>query len=97
MQNKNWQNHAEKMLNWSLGNNPFGLCLFTGVGFKHPVPASFMNYKIPSAAVVGFLGTTDDKPYIETSNIIEWSTQETWDVPYYYAIGLISYLDDETK
>lgn len=93
MGKKEWQDAAEKILSWSMGHNPFGLCLFTGVGFKHPVPASFMNYKIPSAAMVGFLGTPDDKPYLETNNLIEWSTQEIWDVPYFYAIGIISYIE----
>ncbi len=90
---KKWKDAAEKILNWSMGHNPFGLCLFTGVGFKHPIPASFMNYKIPSAALNGFIGTPDDQPYIETRNLVEWSTQEAWDIPYTYAIGLISYLD----
>ncbi|MBP2832891.1 glycoside hydrolase family 9 protein [Aquimarina sp. U1-2] len=93
LQKKDWQQAAERILNWSMGYNPYGLCLFTGVGFKHPIPASFMNYKIPSAAMNGFIGTPDDQPYIETRNLVEWSTQEAWDVPYTYAIGLISYLD----
>ena len=43
--------------------------------------------------MVGFIGTPDDRPYLEANNLVEWSTQEIWDVPYYYAIGLISYLD----
>ncbi|MBQ0736341.1 glycoside hydrolase family 9 protein [Aquimarina celericrescens] len=93
LQKKEWQQAAERILNWSMGYNPYGLCLFTGVGFKHPIPASFMNYKIPSAALNGFIGTPDDQPYIETRNLVEWSTQEAWDIPYTYAIGLISYLD----
>ncbi len=88
-----WKKAAEKILHWSMGHNPYGLCLFTGVGFKHPIPASFMNYKIPSAPLIGFLGTPNDRPYLETQNLVEWSTQEAWDVPYYFAIGLISYLD----
>ncbi len=92
LQKEEWQQAAERILNWSLGYNPYGLCLFTGVGFKHPIPASFMNYKIPSAALNGFIGTPDDQPYIETRNLVEWSTQEAWDVPYTYAIGLISFL-----
>ncbi|MDF1547742.1 MAG: glycoside hydrolase family 9 protein [Bacteroidales bacterium] len=93
LKRKEYQVAAEKILNWTMGHNPFGLCLFTGVGFKHPIPASFMNYKIPSAAVSGFLGTPDDQPYIETQNLVEWSTQEIWDVPYFYTIGIISYLE----
>jgi hypothetical protein len=79
-----WQKQAERILNWTMGHNTYGLCLFTGVGFKHAVPASFMNYKIPSGAMVGFIGTPDDRPYLETNNLVEWSTQEVWDVPYYF-------------
>ncbi len=89
---REWQNSAEKILNWTMGHNPFGLCLFTGVGFKHPVPGNFVNYYIPYSPVVGFLGTPNDLPYLETQNLVEWSTQEIWDVPFYYAIGIISYL-----
>ncbi|MEM1135118.1 MAG: glycoside hydrolase family 9 protein [Bacteroidota bacterium] len=89
---QHWQDAAEKVLQWTSGHNNFGMCLYTGVGFKHPVPASFVNYKIPSGVLIGFLGREDDSPYLETSNAVEWSTQEVWDVPYFYTIGLISYL-----
>ena len=87
-----WQKQAETLLAWAFGNNPAGLSLFTGIGFKHPLPASFYNYKIPEACVAGFIGKPDDTPYIEESNGLEWSTQEIWDVPFSYAIGAISYL-----
>jgi hypothetical protein len=83
---------AMRLLNWSNGHNPAGLCLNTSIGFKHPVPAHFGNYRIPETAISGFMGHPDDTPYLETSNAIEWSTQEVWDVPYYYTIGIISYL-----
>jgi hypothetical protein len=35
---------------------------------------------------------SDDTPYLETSNAVEWSTQEIWDVPFFYAVGAIAYL-----
>ncbi|NMC38084.1 MAG: hypothetical protein GYA41_07160 [Bacteroidales bacterium] len=84
-----WIDFAEGILSWSTGYNTTGLCLFTGVGFKHPVPANYMNYKIPSSVPVGFLGRPDDSPYMETSNAVEWSTQEAWDVPYYNTVQMI--------
>ncbi|GAB4420785.1 MAG: hypothetical protein OHK0039_34830 [Bacteroidia bacterium] len=87
-----WTQAAERILQWTMGHNPAGLCLNSSVGFRHPVPANFVNYRIPDAVVVGFLGHPDDTPYLETSHAIEWSTQEIWDVPYYYTIGLTSYL-----
>ena len=75
-----------------MGHNTEGLCLFTGVGFHHPVVGSFRNYKIPEAVAVGFIGRPDDTPYLETSNAVEWSTQEIWHVPYFYAVGAIANL-----
>jgi hypothetical protein len=84
-----WIKFSENVLAWSTGYNTYGLCLFTGVGFRHQTPASFMNYMIPSSVTVGFLGRPDDSPYIETSNAVEWSTQEIWDVPYYNTVQLI--------
>ena len=92
-----WRDFAERVLQWSTGYNTAGLCLFTGIGFKHPVPANFVNYRVPSGSPVGFLGRPDDTPYLETSNAVEWSTQEIWDVPFYYTIGLINYLRMENK
>lgn len=89
---KRYTEHAEKLLQWTMGHNTVSLCTFTGVGFRHPVPASYMNYLIPDAALNGFLGNLDDTPYLETSNATEWSTQETWGVPFYHLIGAITYL-----
>ena len=90
--NQNWKDSAEKILQWCTGHNTNGLCLYYGVGFKHAVPANFVNYNVPNGVIVGYLGTPEDKPYLETSHAIEWSSQEVWDVPFYYTIGLISYL-----
>lgn len=84
--------HAERLIQWSTGYNPYSLCLFQGVGFRHPVQASFMNYMIPDAALNGFIGNLDDTPYIETSNAIDWNTQEVWGVPFYHLIMAISYI-----
>ena len=92
-----WADFAEGILQWSTGFNTTGLCLFTGVGFKHQVPASFLNYMIPSAVSVGFMGRPDDTPYLETSNAVEWSTQEVWDVPFYNTVQLICSLNHFSK
>jgi hypothetical protein len=92
LNNREYRDHAERLIQWTTGHNPAGLCLTSGVGFRHPVPANFVAYRIPDAMVVGFLGYPDDSPYIETSNAVEWSTQEIWDVPFSYAISAIEYL-----
>jgi len=84
--NKKYSDYAERLIQWVTGHNTEGLSLFTGIGYKHPVAANFTNNKIPDAPVAGFMGFPDDTPYIETTNAIEWSTQEIWDVPFYYAV-----------
>jgi len=83
-----WLNLAEKQVEWAMGHNTTGLCLFTGLGHRCPVPYSSVHVKIPEAALAGFIGTPEDKPYLETSNWIEWSTQEIWDVHFYEMAGM---------
>ena len=87
-----YRDESEKLIQWATGHNTTGLCLFTGVGFRHPVIASFVNYRIPDATMDGFVGRLDDTPYMETSNAVEWNTQEVWGVPFFYAIGAVTYL-----
>jgi len=87
-----YRGHAERLLQWSMGHNPMGLSTFTGIGWKHPVGYSMMNLKIPEAVVNGFAGRPDDSPYLETSNLIQWNTQEVWGVPYVHAIGAVTSL-----
>lgn len=91
-QNTLYKQQAETLIMWNLGHNPYELCLATGVGFKHPVQASFSIYSVPDGHVVGFIGRLDDSPYIEASNAIEWNTQEIWGVPLHYLINAIIWL-----
>ncbi|MFA9389614.1 MAG: glycoside hydrolase family 9 protein [Prolixibacteraceae bacterium] len=86
---KRYIHAAEKLMHWILGHNPYGLCLISDMGFKHPVQGSFVNLKIPFAPLAGCIGWFDDSPYQEISNAVEWSTQEIWDVPYIYAVGAV--------
>jgi len=87
-----YREESEKLIQWATGHNTTGLCLFTGIGFRHPVIASYVNYRIPDATVDGFIGRLDDTPYMEASNAVEWNTQEVWGVPFYHAIGAVTYL-----
>jgi len=87
-----YRHQAERLLQWSMGHNPTGLSTFTGIGWKHPVGFSMVNLKIPEAVLNGFAGRPDDTPYLQTSNLIEWNTQEVWGVPYVHAIGAVTNL-----
>ncbi len=93
--NKNYKQSAEKLIQWATGHNTEGLCLTTGVGYRTPVVINYMGYKTPDAFPIGFLGRADDTPYMETSNHMEWSTQEQWDVPFFYLIDAITYLNEK--
>lgn len=93
--NQSWKDHAEKLLQWTTGHNPEGLSLFFGIGPKALVPFSTVNINLPYAGTNGFIGRADDTPYLETSNAIEWNTQEIWDVPFQYAVGAAVFLNSE--
>ncbi len=76
-----------------MGHNVDGDSLFNGIGYKHPIAYSTVHVKIPETAYVGYIGTPEDTPYIETSNWIEWSTQEMWDVPFFGLVETALILD----
>ncbi len=77
-----WLAASERMIQWTLGHNPEGLCLHTGVGYRHPTPYSAYVTQLPDAICVGHIGRPDDTPYQEASPLIEWSSQEIWDIPH---------------
>ncbi len=83
-----WVRAAEKLVAWNMGHNIDGVSLFNGIGYRHPVAYSSANVRIPDFGFIGYIGTPEDKPYQETSNWVEWSTQEKWDVPIYFAANL---------
>jgi hypothetical protein len=79
---RDWQRAAERMVQWTLGHNPEGLCLHHGVGYRHPTPFSAYVTQLPDSLSVGHIGRPDDSPYLERSPLIERSTQEIWDIPH---------------
>jgi hypothetical protein len=92
LQRPDWLAAAERMLQWTLGHNPEGLCLHTGVGYRHPTPFSGYVTQVPDAICVGHIGRPDDTPYQETSPLIEWSTQEIWDIPHAHMTEAVLWL-----
>ena len=83
---KDSQTAAEEMLQWLLGHNPFGACMITDLGFRHPTPAHFYLRKIPYGFTAGCVGRENDTPY-----------QEMWDIPWVYVIGAATYLGKDRK
>ena len=92
LQRPDWLASAERMIQWTLGHNPDGLCLHTGVGYRHPTPYSAYVTQVPDAICVGHIGRPDDTPYQETSPLIEWSTQEIWDIPHAHMTEAVLWL-----
>lgn len=86
LQRPDWADAAETWIHWLLGHNPEGLCLHQGVGYRHPVPFSAHVAQVPEAMCVGHVGRPDDSPYVESSRLVEWSTQEIWDIPHGYLV-----------
>lgn len=84
MNKPEWQAYASRILQWTLGHNPQALCMHTGVGHRFPTPFSHHVLRLPDAVCVGHNGRPDDSPYIEESELIEWCTQEIWDIPHGY-------------
>jgi hypothetical protein len=92
LEHPEWQQAAEKLIQWLLGHNTESLCLHTGVGYEHPTPFSGYVAHLPNAICVGHIGRPDDRPYLETSELIEWSTQEVWDIPHAYLAEAVLWL-----
>jgi len=87
-----WLAAAEVMIQWTMGHNPEGLCLHRGVGFRHPTPFSAHVTQLPETMCVGHIGRPDDSPYLECSPLIEWSSQEVWDVPHAHLTEAVLWL-----
>ncbi len=88
-----WRAAAECWLQWTLGHNPAAMCLHHGVGFRCPTPFSAFELRLPDTVAVGFNGRPDDTPYLETSELIEWCTQEIWDIPQAYLAEAVLWID----
>ncbi|MEX0321492.1 MAG: glycoside hydrolase family 9 protein [Puniceicoccaceae bacterium] len=84
MSETGWQDQAERIIQWTLGHNPQALCMHSGVGHRFPTPFSQYVLRLPDTLSVGHNGRPDDTPYVEESELIEWCTQEIWDIPHGY-------------
>jgi len=83
---KEWRQASERMIQWVLGHNLEGCSLHSGIGYRHLTPFSAYVAQVPDAMSVGHIGRPDDSPYLETSPLVEWCTQEIWDIPHGYLL-----------
>jgi hypothetical protein len=54
---------AYPMLEWTLGANPFQMCMMNGVGVLEPCALAFQTGNIPGGVTLGIAGDEDDMPY----------------------------------
>lgn len=52
-----------RLLEWTLGNNPFQLSSLNGVGVKQPCALSFQMGNIPGGVTMGIFGDEQDQPW----------------------------------
>ena len=69
---------AQRMLDWILGLNPFGVSLVNGVGNKNPPEYVFTGFKprtplIPGSVMLGIAGDAADRPDLQPGT---WHTGE---------------------
>lgn len=109
LERPDWLDAAERVLQWASGANPEYMSLFVSLGYHRPVPFSPRLPNLPGAVVNGHIGWPDDTPYLETSDVVNWNTQEVYGVPTTYAAQAALWLsgrmicplhtagDDETR
>jgi hypothetical protein len=55
--------YGYRLLEWTLGNNPFQLSTMTGVGVLQPCALSFQMGNIPGGVTMGIFGDEADQPW----------------------------------
>ena len=55
--------HGYRLLEWTLGNNPFQLSTMNGVGVSQPCALSFQMGNIPGGVTMGICGDEQDQPW----------------------------------
>jgi len=55
--------HAYRLLEWTLGNNPFQMSTMNGVGVVQPCALSFQMGNIPGGVTMGVFGDEADQPW----------------------------------
>jgi hypothetical protein len=69
---------AYRQLEWIAGANPFGACLITGEGMRHPYPHSRYVGLIPGGILNGIAGNVEDEPVLDMEYGYDWRTTEYW-------------------
>jgi hypothetical protein len=84
---------AYRQMEWVMGANPFGACLMTGQGMRHPYPHSRYVGLIPGGILNGIGGNQRDEPVLDTLNGFDWRTTEYWSPHNYHYICAVSALE----
>ena len=66
---------------WTLGYNPFNVSFISGIGYNNPMPHSRFLGTSCGGFMVGFIGNTDDTPYVDLKAKAQWNSTEYWVTP----------------
>jgi hypothetical protein len=88
---------AYRQMEWIMGANPFGACLMTGPGMRHPYPHSRFLGLIPGGIFNGIAGNVRDEPVLDTHNGLDWRTTEYWSPHNAFYLWACSLLDPDSS
>jgi hypothetical protein len=86
-------NLAYRQIEWTLGRNPFGASLMTGVGARNPYPYSAQVGTIVGGVINGVAGNDGDEPILDTRFAMDWRTTEYWGPGLSYLVKAITALE----
>jgi hypothetical protein len=90
---------AQRMLDWTLGVNPFDLCWMNGIGYKNPPIFIAPEYlprhpTIPGSVMNGIVGDAEDRPDLQPG---KYQSCEIWTPPMVQTIWLANELSNDNR
>jgi len=79
--NQKMKETAWNQLFWTLGFNDFNASFVSGVGFNNPMPHSRFLGTTVGGCLIGFIGKSDDKPFVDMEAKAQWNSVEYWVTP----------------
>ena len=75
---RSYRDLAYRQLEWTIGANPFGASLMTGVGHRSPYPFSVFAGLLPGGIMNGIGGNSRDEPVLSYDCGSDYRTCEYW-------------------
>ncbi len=72
---------AWKQFYWSVGLNNFNVSFISGTGYNNPMPHSRFLGTAIGGFLAGFIGKSNDLPFVDLDAKAQWNTTEYWVTP----------------